>query len=382
VEDDGPLARGLYALAGLADDALEGAARQDRTVESVLNRFRGGRDKARRRLQTKLRESAGSEDFQRAVEVAIQDRGSWEKLKTWVSGFDLKDKHWLEDRVREAWIAGKPGALAATAFSGVAEEGLEPYLGTGATAQPRNPLQGPELHHMLALDGQAHLAAAQGIDSTQMASVAEQPDLPTIAGFLPYWGMALVGTGAGALAKTKSWQPGEIRQLDNKFIAETLANLKSTSQFSRQLVATVVGTVAAADLGDGSAIAISTALSKAGITLTATMSAVLTGAAAVAALGVVAVSIKRQLGAMDLQMAGMGQQLVMAHQDALVQAGLDRFDAVMDQLEVRLDLYVRRRLGQHDQMNAAMQTRFAVADAEAARKELLARLTASRYVAS
>ena len=70
----------------------------------------------------------------------------------------------------------------------------------------------------------------------------------------------------------------------------------------------------AADLADGSPAAVATTLKAAGVTVTPMITAVLAAGVAVAAAVVVGASIKRQLGAQDMQFAASAAGLVQAYE--------------------------------------------------------------------
>jgi hypothetical protein len=147
-----------------------------------------------------------------------------------------------------------------------------------------------------------------------------------------------------------------------------------TSESGKRLVASVVGSVVSVDLADGDPASLTALLTKAGVTVSPAMTAALGVAAVAAAVAVTLVSIRRQLGAQDLEMAAGAGLLVQSYQDALRQAGFSLFDKTMDDVEEQLEARARRFLGVDDRMNAAFRTLAAVKAARACRGQMLGSL--------
>jgi hypothetical protein len=191
---------------------------------------------------------------------------------------------------------------------------------------------------------------------------------------LPHFGMALMsrttevalarpGIGEGKLDK--------LAKLDTKFLNDTLQAIKGTNEFGKDAAASIVATVVGADALDGSPDGIKTVLSAAGVTVSPTVVAAIGAGVALAAVGVVAVSIKRQLSASDLQMASMAEQLATAHEEAFVKSVLDQFDGMMDTVEARYDNYLQRLLGVDSALDGAVKTLVSLKKARDARVDIL-----------
>jgi hypothetical protein len=365
-EDDGPIEAALSELYDAAIVGIEDGGRDNRGVDAILDSFAKSRHKARSRFARALEDELSSQqsDLLRIAEEVIKDRGSWDKFKMFVFGYDLNDKHYLEDAVAGVWRSARAGEAVRRAFVRAGDEGAEtlivsePSEGGGATA----PL------FTLMFSG------SEG----EAGSVSPEPDrkdFATALRLVPYFAMSVVGAGSRIYHQTpRSGEGPSTRRLDANFARETLQAIAQTSESGKRLVASVVGSVVSVDLADGDPASLTALLTKAGVTVSPAMTAALGVAAVVAAVAVTLVSIRRQLGAQDLEMAAGAGLLVQSYQDALRQAGFSLFDKTMDDVEEQLDARARRFLGVDDRMNAAFRTLAAVKAARACRGQMLGSL--------
>ena len=372
LEEGSDIAMALTELEALSADALSKIQGQTRFEKEWIRHFSEGREKARKALAKELDRSLSEvhSTVVRDLETQIQNRGGWDKFKTYVFGFDLKDKHYIEDVVSGAWAHAKPGVQVAKVLTSVGDKGIQTYLESGGREKQLT-LESLPFRPLLGFDGETTGSTREQDASALVASQKPDASYELALKMTPYWSMAWMG-GASQLTVVRGQLAGTPRtEINQQFFTDTAQTIQKGSQFGRQLVGSVLGTVVAADLVDGSPTAITAALKAAGVTVTPLITGVLAAGAAAAALGIVAVSVKRQLASQDLAFADQGRQLANATEDAIKQGVLDNYDAAMDMLEVRLIEYVRNRMHYSEHFDAATRTAFAARDAEQARKHML-----------
>ncbi len=381
LDDNGPVCGALAHLAERADSALENVSPKERSINAIVRIFEEQKDLARRQFARLVDSSlAGARaSTTRAAEERVEKRGGWSKFATWFCGFDLEDKHFVEDTVSGAWqatgiAAQVPNCLVNAGMSGLNSLGL----GTGAGLR----LPDVEIRRLLGYDADT----AARLELPKASTAADSPQVPPATRSehgqqisvamkaMPHFAMVYMGSAAQLTANHAQALTGQTSaKFDAQFLADTTKVVASAGEAAKRTVATVVGTAVGADvLADGTATSIAGSLSAMGVTVTPAVAAMLGAGVAIAAAVVVAASIKRQLAAQDLKMASLAADLAFATEQAQRKAIMDNFDGEMDLLQNRIVSALRHVLGVDHDQSAAIRARMSVHSADVARREMLA----------
>jgi hypothetical protein len=367
LEDEGLVGTALAELASVADEAFDRLPAKHRAIDAIVGIFEKEREFARRRF-------AGAVDgvlsghkggAVHVVEQEIERRGGWEKFKTWAFGFDLKDKHYIEDVMAGAWQRQNLSVAVCRCLTSSGELGLQ---GLGFTGPSTAALPDAQIKLLLGYEyGKSYELSMQSEPATAMAEKDFAPALRA----LPHVAMVWMAGAANVAVGRPSLQGQTTSQFDTQFLAEAVKQVAGAGDAAKRTVATIVGTVVAADAVDGSATAVAASLKALGVTVTPALSLLLAGGVAIAAAAIVGASVKRQLAAQDLQAAALAAGLAHAMEEAQRKAILDEFDSRMDMVQQRLVSALRDRLGLDDKLTAAVRTRISTHDADRARSRML-----------